>query len=85
MNLIALHRIERKGGPVLPGASFVELDAKEADWLVAEGAAKVAPTQEPAVEAMTSARADALVAAANPLHTFAAIPKAAPAPKVSRK
>lgn len=45
MKLIALHRIERKGGPVMPGAAFDELDAKEATWLVAEGAAVAAPEQ----------------------------------------
>lgn len=45
MNLIALHRIERKGGPVTPGATFVESNAKEAAWLVAAGAAVAAPEQ----------------------------------------
>ena len=48
MNLIALHRIERKGGPVTPGATFVEPSAQEAAWLVEVGAAVAAPEQ-PAV------------------------------------
>jgi hypothetical protein len=48
MKLIALHRIERKGGPVLPGASFDEPSEKEANWLLAEGAAVASATPEPA-------------------------------------
>ena len=43
MKLIAVTRIVRKTGDVLPGELFDEPSAKEADWLVKNGAAEAAP------------------------------------------
>lgn len=79
MKLIASHRIDRKEGKVLPGADFIEVDLKEAEWLIANGAAKAAPDQSVA-EAMTGPRMESILAAADPLHTVAVAPR-----KVARK
>jgi len=54
MKLIAVTRIVRKTGDVLPGEPFDESNAKEADWLVKNGAASVAPA-DPALVAPTKA------------------------------
>lgn len=45
MKLIAVTFIQRKAGDALPGETFDEANAKEADWLVKNGAAVPAPAE----------------------------------------